>query len=117
MVQAYNFLASWQLFPEKCNFQFGSIPKSGNYKIESIKNGHELGISINWVSMTNDAFYSQYEIKPDGELHPLDNQEIADSVKSTIKNSSTLEVEFIKEDVVVLYVIKEILANGYMKPH
>ena len=38
MVQAYNFLASWQLFPEKCSFEFGIAPKSGNYKIESIKN-------------------------------------------------------------------------------
>jgi hypothetical protein len=43
MVQAYNFLASWQLFPEKCDFQHGLSPKSGNYKIESIRN---LKISI-----------------------------------------------------------------------
>ena len=115
MVQAYNFLASWQLFPEKCNFQFGTVPKSGNYKIESIKNGHEISISINWVSITNDAFYSQYEVKPDGELHPFDNQEIADSIKATIVNSSTITVEFIKENEVVLHVLKEILANGYLK--
>ena len=51
MVQAYNFLASWQLFPEKCTFEFGIAPKSGNYKIESI-NLAKLGdqdklISIN----------------------------------------------------------------------
>jgi hypothetical protein len=29
MVQAYNFLASWQLFPEKCVFDNGVAPKSG----------------------------------------------------------------------------------------
>lgn len=40
MVQAYNFLASWQLFPEKCDFENGLPPKSGNYKVESINNGH-----------------------------------------------------------------------------
>ena len=115
MVQAYNFLASWQLFPEKCNFQFGTVPKSGNYKIESIKNGHELSININWVSFANDAFYTQYEVKPDGELHPFDNQEIADTIKATIVNSSTIEIDFIKEGAVVLNVVKEILANGYLK--
>ena len=60
MVQAYNFLASWQLFPEKCNFEFGVAPKSGNYKIESINNGHTLLISSNWVSIENEAFYTQH---------------------------------------------------------
>ena len=28
MVQAYNFLASWQLFPEKCSFEHGLAPKN-----------------------------------------------------------------------------------------
>ncbi len=115
MVQAYNFLASWQLFPEKCDFQFGSAPKSGNYKIERIENGHELGISINWVSFTNDAFYTQYNVRPDGELHPFDNQELADTIRASIINASTLQTIFIKEEKTVLEVTNEILANGYMK--
>jgi hypothetical protein len=42
MVQAYNFLASWQLFPEKCDFEYQIVPKSGNYKIETVQNGHFL---------------------------------------------------------------------------
>ena len=102
MVQAYNFLASWQLFPEKCDFQFGSSPKSGNYKIESIKNGHELSISINWVSITNDAFYTQYNVNPNGELQPFDNQEIADTIQATIENASTIRTVFIKEEKTIL---------------
>ena len=96
MVQAYNFLASWQLFPEKCKFQFGLIPKSGNYKIESINNGHKLLISINWVSIENEAFYSQYSVLPDDEIRPLDNQEIADSIKARIINASTIRCVFLK---------------------
>ncbi|MEI2707801.1 MAG: DUF2452 domain-containing protein [Chitinophagaceae bacterium] len=115
MVQAYNFLASWQLFPEKCSFEFGIAPKSGNYKIESIKNGHELIVSINWVSITNDAFYTQYSVNPNGTLQPLDNQDIADSIQSTIVNASTLQTIFFKNDLVILEVTHEILANGYMK--
>ncbi len=35
MVQAYNFLAAWQLFPEKGIYEQGERPKSGIYKIES----------------------------------------------------------------------------------
>ncbi|MES2374331.1 MAG: DUF2452 domain-containing protein [Bacteroidota bacterium] len=115
MVQAYNFLASWQLFPEKCDFQFGLIPKSGNYKIESIHNGHTIAISINWVSQDNEAFYTQYEMVPNGELRPFENQEMADSIKAEIINASTIQTFFIKEDQVILEVLNEILPNGYMK--
>ncbi|MFY7898796.1 MAG: DUF2452 domain-containing protein [Chitinophagaceae bacterium] len=115
MVQAYNFLASWQLFPEKCNFEFGSTPKSGNYKIESIKNGHELSISINWVSLTNDAFYTQYDVKPDGEMHPFENQDLADSIQSSIENASCIQTKFFKANELILTVTNEILPNGYMK--
>ncbi|MES2331388.1 MAG: DUF2452 domain-containing protein [Bacteroidota bacterium] len=115
MVQAYNFLASWQLFPEKCDFQFGLVPKSGSYKIESIRNGHALGISINWVSPDHEAFYTQYEVMPDGELRPFENQEMADSVKAEIVNASTIQTIFIKEEQTILEVTNEILSNGYMK--
>ena len=115
MVQAYNFLASWQLFPEKCDFQFGLAPKSGNYKIESVKNGHHLLISINWVSVENEAFYSQYEITPDDEIRPFENQEIADSVQAIIINASTIRCVFFKEDKKILTVTHEILSNGYLR--
>lgn len=115
MVQAYNFLASWQLFPEKCDFQFGTAPKSGNYKIESIRNGHALCISINWVSIGNEAFYSQYEIVPDGSLHPFSDPEIADTIHGEILNASMMHVNFSKEDIPALEIIHEILPNGYLK--
>ncbi len=115
MVQAYNFLASWQLFPEKCEFQSGSAPKSGNYKIESIRNGHALSISINWVSLDNEAFYTQYELIPDGELHPFNDQELADTIQSDIINASVIKIIFIKEEKIILEVLHEILSNGYLK--
>ena len=115
MVQAYNFLASWQLFPEKCDFQNGLAPKSGNYKIESVKNGQKLLISINWVSVENEAFYSQYEVLPDDEIRPFENQEIADSVQANIINASTIRILFFKEDKKILTVTHEILSNGYLR--
>ena len=115
MVQAYNFLASWQLFPEKCDFQNGTAPKSGNYKIESIRNGHALSISINWVSLDNEAFYTQYDLIPDGELYPFDDQELADTIKGEIINASAIKISFLKEDKLILEVLHEILSNGYLK--
>lgn len=115
MVQAYNFLASWQLFPEKCDFQHGLTPKSGYYKIESIRNGHALNISMNWVSMDNEAFYSQYELVPDDQLRPFDNPDLADSIRASLPNASTLQTLLYKEDEQILEIIHEILPNGYLK--
>jgi len=115
MVQAYNFLASWQLFPEKCTFEYQIVPKSGNYKIESIHAGHFLSFSHNWVSIENEAFYAQYQVNPNGELQDFDNKELADSFASEINNASCLTVQFYKEDKLVLKVVHEILANGFMK--
>jgi hypothetical protein len=89
--------------------------EGGNYKIESIRNGHALGISINWVSMDNEAFYSQYEMVPDGELYPFENQDMADTIKASIVNASAIQTLFIKEERTILDVTNEILPNGYMK--
>jgi hypothetical protein len=115
MVQAYNFLASWQLFPEKCDFQNGLTPKSGYYKIESIQNGHALNISMNWVSMDNEAFYSQYELVPDGTVRSIDNPELADSICASLPNASTLQALLYKQDEQILEITHEILPNGYLK--
>lgn len=115
MVQAYNFLAAWQLFPEKCDYQHGQIPKSGNYKIETDDRHQQLIISINWVSFDNSAFFSEYRITPDGEWHPFDNQELADEARGEFVNASCMELHFRKEGADVLLVKKEILPNGYLK--
>lgn len=115
MVQAYNFLASWQLFPEKCIFEKGLAPKSGNYKVESIENGQALSISINWVSLDNEAFYTQYRIVPNDEIHELNDNEIADQVQASINNASSLSTVFLKGNLKVLNVLHEIMPNGYLK--
>jgi hypothetical protein len=115
MVQAYNFLASWQLFPEKCQFQHGLTPKSGQYRIESIRHGHALSISSNWVSMDNEAFYSQYELVPDQQPQPLPDTSHADSVTGQIIDGSILQVVLRKDDKIVIEVLHEIMPNGYLK--
>jgi hypothetical protein len=115
MVQAYNFLASWQLFPEKCNYQFGTTPKSGIYKIDSLQQGKLLGFTLNWISQDGEAFYSQYNVLPNGEKQPFDNQDFADSITAEIVNASTMCIAFYKEDKEILKVTHEILANGFLK--
>jgi len=115
MVQAYNFLASWQLFPEKCIYQSGIVPKSGNYKIESIPNGEQLSISNNWVSYSNDAFHTEYKSIPDSNIYPFPEHDFADSIQSTIINTGTFIVIFFKNGEPILEVLHEILSNGFLK--
>jgi hypothetical protein len=107
MVQAYNFLASWQLFPEKSEFEYQLVPKSGNYKIETVHAGHYLSFSHNWVSIENEAFYAQYQVNPNGELHDFENKDLADTVAAEINNASCLTVQFFKQEQLVLKVVHE----------
>jgi hypothetical protein len=115
MVQAYNFLASWQLFPEKCTYEFGERPKSGIYKIESTEEKKELVISHNWVTLENQAFASHYKIIADGALNPFDDHGLADHAQTLFIDSISFEVHFYKKGEATLHVIHEIMPNGYLK--
>lgn len=115
MVQAYNFLASWQLFPEKCMYEHGIAPKSGNYKMETTANGNLLSVSINWIEQDNQAFYTQYNMIPDGANHPFEQKEMADEINCNIVNASNITTQFFKNEQLVLEVVNEILPNGFLR--
>lgn len=115
MVQAYNFLASWQLFPEKCIYEKGIAPKSGFCKIEASEQRAALRISNNWVDVENQAFYSEFEVSPDGNVYPFSNEELADLAMATVDNASCLTIRLFKNDKDVIKIVKEILPNGHMR--
>lgn len=115
MVQAYNFLASWQLFPEKCTYESGDRPKSGIYKIEAVPDKKELVIHHNWVSLENQGFSSSYKIEADGALNDFGNHDLADKVQVVFPDGISFEIHFYKKGEVALHVLHEILPNGYMK--
>src|SRR5690242_17907143 len=115
MVQAYNFLASWQLFPEKGTYEYGERPKSGIYKIEAVPDKKELVIYHNWVSLESQAFAASYKIIADGDLNDFDNPELAEKIQALIPDGITLEIHFYKKGEIVLHVVHEIMPNGYLK--
>ena len=115
MVQAYNFLASWQLFPEKGTYEYGERPKSGIYKIEAVPDTKDLVIYHNWVSLENQAFASSYRITADGDLNDFDDHALADKIQAIIPDGITFEIHFYKKGEIVLHVIHEIMPNGYLK--
>ena len=115
MVQAYNFLASWQLFPEKGNYEHGERPKSGIYKIESPDGKKELQIYHNWVTLENQALSSDYHVAADGALNPFLQTELADQVQVKFIDSITFEIHFYKKGEAALHIVHEIMPNGYLK--
>lgn len=115
MIQAYNFLASWQLFPEKGTYEFGDRPKSGIYRMDSVENERMLAVNMNWVNLENHAFSSSYQVVPDGKIHQFENPEIADAIKASFIDGLTFETEFLKEETSILQVRNELMPNGYMK--
>ena len=114
MVEAYNFISSWQLFPEKGTYEFGDRPKSKIYKIEIGGSGKELAISMNWVSLEDQAFNSQYSAIPDGEEQPCD-MSLADYITIEFENQLSFSTSFIKSGGVVLKVLHEITPKGLLK--
>ena len=115
MVQAYNFLAAWQLFPEKGHYENGERPKSGIYKIESPDGKKELHIYHNWVTLENQALSSEYHVHADGALNPFVQTELADQVQVNFVDSITFEIHFYKKGEAALHIVHEIMPNGYLK--
>ena len=115
MVQAYNFLAAWQLFPEKGVYEYGERPKSGIYKIESAEGKKQLVIYHNWVTLENEALSSQYNVLADGAINPFDQHRLADQVQVSFIDSISFEIHFYKKGEVILHIVHEIMPNGYLK--
>lgn len=115
MVQAYNFLAAWQLFPEKGIYEHGERPKSGLYKIESPEGKKELIINQNWVTLENQALASQYHVIADGALNPFEQHELADQAQVNFIDSISFEIHFYRKGEVVLHIVHEIMPNGYLR--
>lgn len=115
MVQLYNFLGSWQLFPEKGNYQSGDRPKSGIYKIESSENKKEITVSHSWTTIENRGFSSQYRVIADAEMHSFEDREFADAVHVELVDSITFELHFYRSGQIILHIVHEIMPNGYLK--
>jgi hypothetical protein len=115
MIQLYNFLGSWQLFPEKGSYESGNRPKSGIYKIESSENKKEVVISHSWTTIENQGFASQYRIVADGAMHAFEDRQLADAVQVELVDSITFELHFYRSGQAILHIVHEIMPNGYLK--
>ncbi len=115
MVDLYNFLSSWQLFPEKGTYEFGQRPKSGNYKMQWRAEHSSLFIAMNWVTLEDQAFTAEYSVPGDGLFHTLEDNPMANRLKLSILNSLTFEVLFLQDEKEHLCIRHEIMPSGLLK--
>ncbi|HMO60824.1 MAG TPA: DUF2452 domain-containing protein [Ferruginibacter sp.] len=115
MVQAYNFIGSWQLFSEKGIYENGTRPKSGIYKIEAAENKKAIHVSMNWVTLENQAFESAYTLIADGDKHPFTDAEFADAACASFTDALNFEISFLKNEQIILKVLHQLQPNGYLK--
>ena len=115
MVQAYNFLASWQLFPEKSNYENGEVPKSGIYRIEAVESTKNLRIFHNRVMPDNTSLAADYVILADGAKNPPADKALGDALEVFIPDGINLDIRFYQGDSIRLHIHHEILPNGYLK--
>ncbi|GAC1419213.1 MAG: hypothetical protein NVS9B7_02850 [Flavisolibacter sp.] len=115
MVQAYNFIGSWQLFPEKGSYEKGERPKSGIYKIENGEADKEIIISQSWISLENQGYTSTYKVRADGGLHNFENKSLADEVEMSFVDSINFELRFYRSGRAIFHILHELLPNGYLK--
>jgi predicted transcriptional regulator len=115
MTSAYNFIAAWQLFPEKGTYEKGNRPKSGYFQITAAEDKNHLTINNSWVTLENVSYGAKYDIVIDDTLQEFYEKDFATHVRGKIVSSIIFEIRFVKNNEVVLEVVHQIEPNGYLK--
>jgi predicted transcriptional regulator len=115
MTSAYNFIAAWQLFPEKGTYEKGNRPKSGYFQITAAEDKNHLTINNSWVTLENVSFGAKYDIVLDDTLQEFYDKDFATHVRGKVLSSIIFEIQFLKSDEIVLEVVHAIEPNGYLK--
>lgn len=115
MLKAYNFIGSWQLFPEKGNYQHGHRPLSGTYRIDADAAQNTLAISHNWVDLERHAYSATFQVVANGEIQEMPDQSFAEQAQAIFHDGIHFEISFFRGGHLHLQVSHEILPNGYMR--
>ena len=115
MTEAYNFLGSWQSFPEKGTYEHGNRPKSGIYRIAFRESQKQVQVTQSQVSIEDHAFSSEFALIPDGDNHPVEDQDLAEKASAHFEDSTNFRIRFFRKDKVILEVSHEITPQGYLK--
>ena len=115
VTDAYHFLGAWQLFPEKGSYEEGLRPKSGIYRIGFSSNQKHVHITMNWVTLEDVAFASEYVVVPDGEEHVYSDPQVADTLMARFEDTTHFRITFFRNRLPVLEVLHDITPQGHLR--
>ncbi len=83
-----NFLGSWALDVDSCDFEQGDPPQTASYRIS--EDGDELVFEVDWIDVSGEAHHVSFRARPDGSLQPFKGGVLADSLSVTAVSESAL---------------------------
>lgn len=95
------FLGIWQLIPEKSEYEHGEPPVEGQYIIELHGDGYL--INMQWETFYGAWTEMSYTAIPDGQDHPYDDPNVADTVSMTRIDNHTLDSDAKKAGRVIAH--------------
>ncbi len=114
-MDAYNFLGSWQLFPERGTYEHGARPKSAIYRIAFLDNQKTIQLTMNWVTIEDYAYASEYVVIPDGDMHVYSDPGVADFLRTEFQDTIHFRITFYQHNAVVLDILHEINPQGHLQ--
>lgn len=83
-----DFLGTWDLIPESCDYEQGEPPRAGTYEIEA--EGERLHFTIRWLDSVGESHTVAFSGVPDGRREPFAGGDLADELAVTARTSSEL---------------------------
>ena len=102
MLELKDFLGTWCLIPEEAKYEFGNVPLSGAYTI--CEQGEQtLRFEMTWTDENEVSHALVYTTQVDDQLHPYENKEIAEFLKTTLVAGHGLESRIYKANQEIGY--------------
>lgn len=104
------FIADWILLTEKSQYEVGQPPKQGRYTVRW--SGDSLEFIAVWSAEDGHSYQSVYCSIPDGDLHPFERSEVADTISTKVIDEHTMDTAVFKGQVMVSYARRTLSEDG-----
>jgi Protein of unknown function (DUF2452) len=110
---AYNFLGSWQLIPERCKYNIGIPPKSLILRLEE-RDGL-IQLDMNWFTHDDQTLRTNYGFKNNGQPYPFEHSEVADTIEVEFLGSHEMKLIASKDEEIVFETFMMINNKGLLE--
>lgn len=110
VAEVSGFVAEWILVTEKSQYEVGQPPSQGRYTV--CWSGDSLVFTAVWAAADGQSYQSVYSSIPDGNLHPFDSSDVADTISTKVIDELTMDTAVFKGQVMVSYARRTLSEDG-----